>query len=107
MTRRKEDTPVIERKRRPRMPGKLLHAYYLAPRGLTIAGFARATKLSRKHVSNIVHGRAAISPDTAVRFATVLDTAPQFWLNLQNAVDIHDARKRLEGGPELSVIAAE
>ncbi len=89
------------------MPGKLLQAYYLAPRGLTVAGFARATKLSRKHVSNIVHGRASISPDTAVRFAKVLDTAPQFWLNLQNAVDIHDARKRLEGGPELSVIAAE
>ena len=89
------------------MPGKLLHEYYLKPRGLTIAGFARATKLSRKHVSNIVHGRAAISPDTAVRFATVLDTTPRFWLNLQNAVDIHDARKRLEGGPELSVIGAE
>ena len=107
MTRRHADAPVIERKRRPRMPGKLLREYYLVPRGLTVAGFARATKLSRKHVSNIVHGRAAISPDTAVRFATVLDTTPQFWLNLQNAVDIHDARKRLEGGPELSVIAAE
>lgn len=87
---------TFTRKRRPTIPGKVLKAYFLEPRGLSISRFARATGLSRKHLSNIVHGNAAVSPETAHRFATVLDTTPEFWINLQNAVDLWDARTRLK-----------
>ena len=32
---------------------------------------------------------------TAFRIARVLGTSPQLWLNLQNAVTLHDARRKL------------
>jgi addiction module HigA family antidote len=80
--------------RRPTRPGTILAEYYLKPRGISVTRFADATGVSRKHVSNIVNGRAAITPRTAVRFARVLDTTPEFWLNLQNAIDLHDASRK-------------
>ncbi len=86
---------MIEKKRRPTEPGRILKEYYLRPRGLSINRFAGSAGLTRKHVSNIVNGRAGITPETAVRFAGVLGTTPLFWLNLQNAVDLYDAQKSL------------
>ena len=86
---------MITRNRRPTPPGRILHEYFLKARGLSIIHFAVDAGLSRKHVSNIVHGKANITPETAVRFATSLDTTAQFWLNLQNAVDLFDAQRKL------------
>jgi antitoxin HigA-1 len=86
---------MFVRQRRPREPGYLLLNYYLSPRKISISKFAEATGLTRKHVSNIVNGRASITADTAVLFAEALETTPEFWLNLQNAVDIYDARVKM------------
>jgi addiction module HigA family antidote len=83
------------RKRRPSLPGEILAELYLAPHEISIAKFAQAVGVSRKHMSAIVNGRAAITADTATKMAVVLGTTAQFWLNLQNAVDLHDARQRL------------
>jgi len=62
---------------------------------LSINKFSENAGLTRKHVSNIVNGRAGITPETAIRFARVLETTPEYWLNLQNAVHLYDARKNL------------
>ncbi len=86
---------MLKRKRRPTDPGRILREYYLNPRGLSINKFAENAGLTRKHVSNIANGHVGITPETAVRFARVLETTPQYWLNLQNAVDLYDARKNL------------
>ena len=68
---------------------------YLAPHDISIAKFAEAVGVSRKHMSAIVNGRASITADTATKMALVLGTTAQFWLNLQNAVDLYDAQQRL------------
>ncbi|MCH8237538.1 MAG: HigA family addiction module antidote protein [Proteobacteria bacterium] len=86
---------MLKKNRRPTGPGRILREYYLNPRGLSINKFAENTGLTRKHVSNIVNGHAGITSETAIRFARVLETTPQYWLNLQNAVDLYDARKNL------------
>ena len=86
---------MLKRNRRPTSPGTILRTYYMEPRKLTVTHLSKVTSLSRKHVSNIVNGKAAISPDTAMRFAMVLDTTPEFWLNLQNAADLYDAQRKL------------
>jgi antitoxin HigA-1 len=88
--------PMIEiRKKRASLPGEILVELYLAPHRISIAKFAEAVGVSRKHMSAIVNGRAAITADTATKLALVLGTTAQFWLNLQNAVDLYDARQRL------------
>jgi addiction module HigA family antidote len=46
-------------------------------------------------MSAIVNGRASITAETAARMAAVLGTTAQYWLNLQNAVDLYDAEQRL------------
>jgi addiction module HigA family antidote len=83
------------RMRRPSLPGEILVELYLAPHNISIAKFAEAVGVSRKHMSAIANGRAAITADTASRMAVVLGTTAQFWLNLQNAVDLYDAQQRL------------
>lgn len=89
----------IVRKRRPSHPGRLLKQYYMDPRGITISALAEATHLTRKHISSIVNGRASITAETATRIAVVLGTTPNLWLNLQNAMDLHDAAERLSEEP--------
>jgi len=85
-----------ERKRRPTPPGEVLAELYLKPHNISIAKFAEAAGVTRKHMSAIVNGRAAITADTATRIATVLGTSAQYWLNMQNAVDLFDAGSRLK-----------
>ena len=87
-----------ERKRRPTPPGRVLAELYLEPRGVSIAKFAEAAGVSRKHISAIVNGRASITAETATRIATTLGTTAQYWLNLQNALDLYDAKSRLKSG---------
>lgn len=81
--------------RRPSLPGEILVELYLAPPNISIAKFAEVVGVSRKHMSAIVIGRAAITADMAARMALALGTTAQFWLNLQNAVDLYDAEQRL------------
>ncbi len=85
----------METDRRPTAPGVILKSHFLDQRGLSISRFATLAGISRKHVSAMVHARAAVTADSAWRFARVLGTSPAFWMNLQVAVDIHDAGAKL------------
>jgi addiction module HigA family antidote len=99
-----------EMKMRPALPGEILRELYLAPRGVSLAAFAEAAGVSRKHMSQIAHGHSAITAEMAERIAAALGTTAQYWLNLQNAVDLFDARVRLqivENKPRLVAAFAE
>ena len=88
---------MLKLERRPTTPGEILREHYLRPRGLSVAELARAVDHSYKHMSQVVNGRAAIEARLACKLAAVLGTTPEFWLNLQNAVDLWDARQALTG----------
>src|SRR3954447_26582329 len=88
-------TAVCRLSRRPTTPGEILAELYLEPAGISIAKFAEACGLTRKHMSAIVNGRASITAETAARISVVLGTTAQYWLNLQNAVDLYDSQVRL------------
>lgn len=81
--------------RRPTSPGEILVELYLAPHEISIAAFADACGVSRKHMSGIINGHVAITAEMATRIAAALGTSAQYWLNLQNAVDLYDAQLRL------------
>lgn len=83
------------RTRRPTSPGEILVELYLAPHSVSITKFAKAVGVSRKHMSAIANGRASITAETAARMAAVLGTTAQYWLNLQNAVDLCEAEAHL------------
>jgi len=82
--------------RRPTLPGEILYEHFLKMRKITIVDFSSAIDCSRKHLSNIIHGRARIEAELATRISEALETTPQFWLNLQNAVDLWDAKQKIK-----------
>ncbi len=46
-------------------------------------------------VNHLVNGKRAVTADMALRLARVLHTTPKFWLDLQQAVDLYEAKKAL------------
>ena len=42
----------------------------------------------------------AIRAELAIRLASALDTSPEFWLNSQQAVDVHSARRKIRDLPD-------
>ena len=87
----------LTRRRRPSPPGEILKELYLEPRRVSLTAFAGAVGCSRKHMSNVVNGKARIEQELAARIAAVLGTSAELWLNLQNAVDLYDAAQALKG----------
>lgn len=71
----------------PAHPGEILRDLCLEPLGVTITQAADTLRVTRKHVSSIVNGRAPISPEMAVRLAAVFATEPDLWINLQAQYD--------------------
>jgi addiction module HigA family antidote len=79
--------------RAPSHPGQFLETRYLHPGGISQGQLARALGISRRRVNELVCGKRAITPDTAVRLAHFFGTDVAFWLQLQFAWDVHQARK--------------
>jgi addiction module HigA family antidote len=75
----------------PPHPGEVLWELWLEPAGVTITAAALALGCSRKHVSSIINGRAAITADMALRLAAWLGTTPESWLGMQAAFDLWQA----------------
>lgn len=60
---------------------------------------AKDTGIPDSRVTEIIKGRRAITPDTALRLARYFGTTDEFWLGLQKAYDLCRARKEL--GPRI------
>jgi addiction module HigA family antidote len=48
-------------------------------------------------VNELIHGKRGITPDTALRLERLLGMEAQFWLNLQLAWDLYQAKKAQAG----------
>ncbi len=46
-------------------------------------------------INQIIHGRRAITADTALRLARYFNTSPELWLDLQNDYDLRCAKRKL------------
>lgn len=77
--------------RAPTHPGEMLRQEFLEPLGLTQVQLAAAIHVPFQRVNQIVRGRRAITPDTALRLATLFGTTPEFWLSLQQSWDLYQA----------------
>lgn len=77
--------------RRPTPPGRFIQSDILEEYGLTQEQLARLLKVSRLTVNELVRERRSLTAGMAVRLARLTNQSPQFWLNLQNAVDLWDA----------------
>lgn len=75
-------------KRRPTHPGEVLREDVLPALNLTQGAIAIRLGVSRLSVSELLHGKRALSPDMAVRIGRLTNTTPESWLHMQAAVDL-------------------
>ncbi|MDH5547959.1 MAG: HigA family addiction module antitoxin [Gammaproteobacteria bacterium] len=77
----------------PPHPGEVIRELCIEPLGLSVTEAAEALGVSRKTLSNILNGRAGISPEMAVRLSIAFDTTAESWLNQQIQYDLWFAEK--------------
>lgn len=72
-------------------PGEILEET-LDARGIKKTEFAGRCGLSIKTVSQIINGKAPVSPETAIQFERVLGVSANIWNNLDAAYRLHRAK---------------
>ncbi len=89
----------------PSHPGRIL-ADYIADR--TVTDVAKHLGVARPTLSRLLHGRADISMDMALRLSEAFKTEPDLWLRLQMQYDLWKAmrRRRKRVKPFVAPIAA-
>jgi addiction module HigA family antidote len=94
---------MAAKKMPPVHPGEILLEEYLLP--LDISQYRLAVELSvpPRRINEIVHGKRAISADTALRLSRFFGTTEFFWLNLQAHHDLELAKDTLAGRLEREV----
>ncbi|PSS43795.1 MULTISPECIES: HigA family addiction module antitoxin [Arthrobacter] len=81
----------------PVHPGEVLLADFIEGFGITQNKLAVSINVPPRRINEIVHGKRAITADTALRLARYFGTTPQFWLNLQIQYELDRAEDRLAG----------
>src|ERR1700761_9473817 len=77
----------------PIHPGEHLNEE-LAALQMSAAALARHLQVPTNRVTEILHGKRAITGDTALRLAHFFGTTAEFWLNLQSLYELRIAQKK-------------
>ena len=85
--------------RTPLHPGRFLESRFLEPLSISQTELAAALGVSRRRVNELIRGRRAITPDTAVRLALYFGNDAAFWMHLQVAWDMRAAMRNVCAPP--------
>lgn len=75
--------------------GEVLMEDFIEGFGITQNKLAVSIGVPPRRINEIVHGKRAITADTALRLAKYFSTTAQFWLNLQACYDLDLAEDRV------------
>ena len=87
-------------KRRPVSVGEMLKIEFLEPMDITSKVLSEAIGVHRNTVSNLINGGILTAP-VAIKLAAAFGNTPEFWLNIQHAVDLWDTRNRYQDEAKL------
>ncbi|OFT25144.1 transcriptional regulator [Brevibacterium sp. HMSC08F02] len=68
---------------------------FLKDLGITQHKLAVSIGVPPRRINEIVHGKRAITADTALRLAKFFGMSPQFWLGLQTQYDLDVAEDKV------------
>ena len=89
----------------PIHPGEILLEDFLKPLGLSQYRLAKGISVPPRRINEIVHGKRAVTADTALRLSRFFGTSDQFWLNLQMRFNLEVEKDRLGESLETQVVA--
>ncbi len=79
----------------PIHPGEVLMEDFIEGFGITQHKLAVSIGVPPRRINEIVHGKRAITADTALRLGRYFGVEPQFWLNLQSRYELELAQERV------------
>ncbi len=79
----------------PTHPGEVLMEDFIEGFGITQHKLAVSIGDPPRRINEIVHGKRAITADTALRLGRYFGVEPQFWLNLQSRYELELAQDRV------------
>jgi len=85
----------MPKKMKPIHPGEVLLEEFLRPLGISQNRLARDLKVPPRRVNEIVLGKRAITPASALRLARYFGTSERFWLGLQLDYDLEEAQRSI------------
>lgn len=86
---------MTRKKMPPLHPGEVLLEEFLRPMGISQNQLGRDLGVSPRRINEIVHGKRAITADTALRLARYFGVSAQFWMGLQADYDLETAEDKL------------
>ena len=79
----------------PIHPGEVLLEEFMKPLGITQYRLAKDIGVPARRINEIVHGKRAVTANTALRLSRHFGTSERFWLNLQARYDLEVEKDRL------------
>ncbi|MDP7693494.1 MAG: HigA family addiction module antitoxin [Vicinamibacterales bacterium] len=79
----------------PVHPGEILQEDFLTPLKISQYRLAKDISVPARRINEIVHGKRAITADTALRLARYFGSSEHLWLNLQARYDLEVEKDRL------------
>ncbi|MGM7697515.1 HigA family addiction module antitoxin [Microbacterium sp. A84] len=79
----------------PIHPGEVLMEDFIEGFGITQNKLAVSIGVPPRRINEIVHGKRAITADTALRLGRYFGVSAQFWLNLQTRYELELAEDRV------------
>jgi addiction module HigA family antidote len=79
----------------PIPPGETLMEDFLEPLGISMNKLSRDIDVPPNRISGIIHGKRAITPDTALRLQRYFGVSARFWLNLQTEYDLRKTQREI------------
>ncbi len=80
----------------PIHPGEILREDFMKPLGISMNRVALDLRVPVTRITEIVHQRRGITPDTAMRLGRYFNTSARFWMNAQSSYDLEVAQDELQ-----------
>ena len=88
--------------------GEILMEEFLKVMGISQYRLAKDINVPARRINEIVQGKRAVTPDTALRLSKYFGLSERFWINLQARYDLETEKDRLKDrlNKEVHVYAA-
>ena len=87
---------MIPKNRKPTHPGEILLEEFLKPMDMSQIELAKKMGVPVQRVNTLINGKRDMTAETAILLSRALKTSSEFWMNLQVAYDLFEAKRAME-----------